>query len=256
MLTPQQAADWLRHFGYSAVEEFQEQSGLAADGDLGPKTIRAMDLPRCGVVEPAMAVAGPQARDPGRDYQAEPILYAFRGWVWTTNRELQRRDFQDAFSDWSKACGVAAREALPGEQPELEIDVRTRREDRELDGAGRTLAYAYVGGGLIVFDGDETWRPFGSTGRGTLFRNVACHEIGHILNLYHSRVDTALMAPIYSSRVPSPVSPDDVERGLAAYGEPFATPTTTTPPPPPQGEVFTGQLHFRHGRLERVQPES
>lgn len=248
------ARAYLERFGYPSTSNFQAAAGLVPDGYLGPITMRAMEMPRCGVSDLASpASAGSGARDPGRDYQADPIIYHHRGWVSGLDEVQQRIEFAAAFASWSEVCGVAGRPALPGETAELVIDVRTRRNDRYLDGPGRTLAYAIIGGGLIVFDGDETWRASGSTAPGILFRNVAAHELGHTLNFYHSRVSDALLAPIYSRAVPAPVSPDDIERGQRAYGQPFATTTTpapTTPPPgPPANDLFTGTLKYKNGRL-------
>jgi len=251
-MTDEQAQDYLAFYGYESVQDFQHAAGLTPDDDLGPITQRAMQAPRCGVTaEMERAAAGTGARDPGRDYSEDPIIYQHVGWLRQLDQETQRAEFQAAFNSWAAVCGVQGREALPGERAELDIDVRTRRQDRNLDGPGRTLAYAIVGGGLIVFDGDETWRPTGSRQPGILFRNVAAHELGHTLNFYHSRVASALLAPTYNPAVAGPVSPDDVERGLRAYGRPAPVDTPTTPPPP-GGDHFTGQLVYLEGKLHRV----
>lgn len=259
MAISQEAAQaYLAAFKYRSVEEFQRLAGLEPDGIIGEKTARMMQAPRCGCTDEAEpARAGRNARDPGRDYGADPIIYSIAAPAKPLTMEETAREFQAALDSWAAVCGVAARPAKPGERAELEVLIKTRRNDRTLDGPGRTLAYATIAGGLIVFDGDETWRTANSNQPGTLFRNVAAHEFGHTLGFYHSRVNSALMAPIYSPRVPAPVSPDDVERGRRAYGQP----ATTTKPPVDDGgddqpaDGFTGRLSisFKHGRVADIE---
>jgi len=67
----------------------------------------------------------------------------------------------------------------------------------------------------MKFDESETWR---TDAGGILWWNVFNHEWGHIIGLVHSRVRTALMAPIYSANVAVPQSPDDVERAVQIFG--------------------------------------
>jgi predicted Zn-dependent protease len=72
---------------------------------------------------------------------------------------------------------------------------------------------------LMKFDTDEIWITDPSK-KGTLLKNVAAHEIGHILGLSHSSVEGALMAPYYAVDVNRPQFDDDVKRIQSLYGSP------------------------------------
>ena len=69
----------------------------------------------------------------------------------------------------------------------------------------------------MKFDTDEIWVK-NREEKGTLLRNVAAHEIGHILGLSHSSVNSALMAPYYDPNVDRPQQNDDVTRIQQLYG--------------------------------------
>ena len=107
------------------------------------------------------------------------------------------------------------------------VDIGTGQSSH-FDGPMGTLAWAYLppkhnydGQLLMKFDTDEVWiKDMGQ--QGTLLRNVAAHEIGHILGLGHSSVDTALMAPYYSADVFCPQE-DDITRIQNLYGKPDVT---------------------------------
>ena len=98
-------------------------------------------------------------------------------------------------------------------------------QDHHFDGPSGTLAWAYLppkpnyNGQLVMkFDTDEIWSD--GSQAGMLLKNVAAHEIGHILGLSHSSIKGALMAPYYSAAVFEPQDKDDIPRIQELYGKP------------------------------------
>ena len=113
----------------------------------------------------------------------------------------------------------------------------------QFDGPGGTLAWAQLPPGnsfngqlLCRFDEAETW-VLNRNQRGVLLVNVACHEIGHLLGLRHSNVQTALMAPFYSPGVTKPQLKDDVTRIQRLYGRPTGNPNPPEDPGNPPEEL-------------------
>ena len=69
---------------------------------------------------------------------------------------------------------------------------------------------------LTVFDLAENW-ILPEEKRGIILRTVAAHEIGHLLGLYHSEDETALMHP-YINDALKPRA-DDIEKIQLLYGK-------------------------------------
>jgi matrix metalloproteinase-14 (membrane-inserted) len=239
MVTKTQAAKYLEFYGYdegrggeaAAVKRFQREYGtLKVDGKLGDKTIRAMSAPRCGCTPEMLrmnATAGALQKWPDRDWQSDPLLYGFERFVSGISQSRQRELAKAAVDDWNRSCGIHAREVSRGERADVVISTGNGRRDG-FDGPGRTLAWAYLAGGLMRFDEAETWVE---DGNGILWRNVFSHEWGHIIGIGHSKIQSALMAPFYSRNVAKPQSPDDVENAVQRYGSPSAPPADPDSPP-------------------------
>ena len=128
-----------------------------------------------------------------------------------------------AFDSWSKVTDLSFQQITTQNGANILIDVGSGPSSH-FDGPLGTLAWAYLpptgnynGQLLMKFDTEELWAKSGD--EGTLLLNVASHEIGHLLGLDHSSVDTALMAPYYSASVFCPQDNDDISRIQSLYGK-------------------------------------
>ena len=130
----------------------------------------------------------------------------------------------EAFDSWSNVADISFSKTDHKQSANIVIDIGDG-QSHHFDGPLGTLAWAYlppkndyIGQLLMKFDTDEVWTK-DAEARGMLLRNVAAHEIGHILGLSHSSVDTALMAPYYAANVFCPQE-DDIIRIQELYGKP------------------------------------
>ena len=132
---------------------------------------------------------------------------------------------KEAFDSWSKVSTLEFEQVGDRNSANVIIDIGSGQSSH-FDGPLGTLAWAYLppkpdfnGQLLMKFDTDEIWITDPSK-KGTLLKNVAAHEIGHILGLSHSSVEGALMAPYYAVNVDRPQFDDDVKRIQSLYGSP------------------------------------
>lgn len=236
-----------------AVEKFQSWFGLVADGIVGPKTLRAMEIPRCGC---------PDVKDEESDvnlqfmrmqevtqanrtsWSKHGLTYAVSGYVGGISKTKQLKIFAAAFKSWSDICGLEIRVIRDVAKADLVIGVGSGRRHK-FDGRGGTLGWAYLPNGKdkqlhMRFDLAETW-THNPKDRGILLPNVAGHEFGHLLGLSHSKKKTALMAPFYNPHVAVPQRVDDVSRMTAKYGKNKAA----LPPPVPIAKDEILHIHCK-----------
>lgn len=236
----------------NAIVKFQDFFGLPQTGQLCAKTVRAMELYRCGYpdhVQPHhenyMAIkAWADTQLP--HWKKNGISYCVQDYVSGLSQSAQDAIIDQAFQQWMDVCGVQLHRGKSGEG--CDIIVSTGQGQRSnFDGPGGVLAWAYMPDGsdqqlLMRFDLDETWIADPNQ-RGICMLNVACHEFGHLLGLDHSRVQGALMAPYYNVSVAKPQQSDDIPRVVARYGQPTQTPTPppgpVNPPPSPGGGLHS-----------------
>ena len=131
----------------------------------------------------------------------------------------------DAFDSWSNVADLHFTQIDSKADANILIDIGSG-PSHNFDGPQGTLAWAYLpprqdytGQLLMKFDTEEIWSDKENV-RGTLLKNVAAHEIGHILGLGHSEINTALMAPYYNKDVFEPQQNDDIIRIQNIYGKP------------------------------------
>lgn len=237
------ALNYLNAFGYLAkelaqwkdvdlddlvngIKKFQNFFGLAKDGSLCAKTIKAMEAPRCGMPDFAPAhmtnaravKAWAEARLPG--WQKRSLQYAITDYVPGILPQTIQQILQSAFNAWTQYGNI---EVQPSSTSHADIIIATGAGPRSnFDGPGGTLAWAYLPNGSdgqlsMKFDLGETWVT-GANQRGILLFNVACHEFGHLFGLDHSREQSALMAPYYNALIAVPQLNDDIPRFQARYG--------------------------------------
>jgi len=240
------AVNYLSFFGYLAVEliknidpetvkaavkKFQKTFGLTSDGVVGPKTLRAMQEPRCGCPDHLdkhnddhiqflkMAEVASENRD---RWTKEGLTYAIeRPLKCGIKPTEQTRIIDSAFLAWDNVCGIHLSRIDNVKAADIVISTGTG-ERHNFDGQGGVLAWAYMPQGdnrqlLMRFDQAETWVA-GPRQRGIMLHTVACHEFGHTLGLPHSTKPQALMAPYYNPFIANPQQDDDIPRIQKLYG--------------------------------------
>jgi hypothetical protein len=259
------SVDYLSFFGYIAVEllknmnmkdlekavkTFQRWFGLKADGVVGPMTLRAMEIPRCGcpdVIDEANNVHKQYMQmqavieENMAKWNKKGLTYAVHSYVGGMSKTAQLKIFAGAWKAWDDVCGLNI-QAI-GDVDKADLVLSTGSGSRHsFDGRGGTLAWAYLPNGrdrqlLMRFDLAETWIS-NPRERGILLFNVACHEFGHMIGLTHSKKKGALMAPYYNPGVAVPQWDDDIPRAEARYGKDTA-PQPPKPPKPPKPDPGT-----------------
>lgn len=240
------AMDYLTFFGYvainllqnidyakldAAVKAFQRMFNLKVDGVIGPKTLRAMETPRCGCpdkLDPKnkhhiQFINAKDAADKQRNqWNKQGLTFAVRQYVTGLGKPTQDKIFAAAFKAWDDVCGLNINRIKDANKADIAI-ATGKGIQHNFDGRGGTLAWAYMPKGndqqlIMRFDLDETWisQP---TDRGIMLLNVACHEFGHLLGLDHSKSTGALMAPYYNPFVSGPQDNDDIKRIQKIYGK-------------------------------------
>ena len=249
------ALDFLLHYGYlrgnsgslavspslaatslaKALADYQSAAGLTPTGEFDQATEAKMHVPRCGCLDVQRSVAE------WSRWRKNSLTYKITDYV----GGLSKGDVDDlvrlAWTDWMNVADLKI--APTTGTPDIVISTGKGRADG-FDGPGSTLAWAFLPSGddgqlLCRFDLDERWLKENPQ-NGILFRNVACHEFGHLLGLEHSRNSNALMAPYYTPGIVNPQQADDIPRIQALYGK------ATSPPanPPPQFPVPAGAIRF------------
>lgn len=232
---------YLEQFGYllpnelndedavsDALLELQRLLDLPVTGQPDCQTLRALRMtPRCGCSD-AARMGAEDAR-----WRKTDLTYRIVGWVGGLSQDVQRALLREAWDSWQAVADITLTETTDA-RPDIVIDVGQGRGDN-FDGAQGTLAWAYLPPGndsqlLMKFDLAESWTASPAQ-RGILFKNVACHEFGHLLGLDHSKAKGALMAPFYAPAVDRPQPHDDVTRIQGLYGPPRRPPEPPTTPP-------------------------
>ena len=156
------------------------------------------------------------------------LTYYMRG---RDTREMEAdvwdNEFKLAFDAWSEVTPLTFKEVDDYNSCDITINV-SRRWLRGYGRRGGILASAQLpprsnfNGRLgTTFDLAENWALPGSE-NGIILRSVACHEIGHLLGLGHTRDENALMYPYINSSTRQFHGPqeDDITKIQGLYGTP------------------------------------
>jgi hypothetical protein len=203
--TARHAQQWLQAYGYDTVEQMQEFYGLAVDGVIGPQTIGAMNIPRCGV--PDFRLLGDCRWKNKRQfrYWLGPGFNLFRK-AGKPGKKLARDMIVAGFEAWTEVTGFTFVPAAKPTDTDFWIGGGRGREF-DFDGPGNTLAWAYMPCGAfdaleMRFDIDERWSPQPvAVGDSIYAMSVWLHELGHLLGLDHSRNPNDIMAAYYNPAV-------------------------------------------------------
>ncbi len=222
----------------SAIKKLQDQYGIKEVG-IGPKTIRAMDWPRCGVKEHLTE----NATGVTPKWGISDLAYFIRNRDTDLSPATWDSIFRKAFDSITVVCSLKFHQVQTEREANIVWDIGSSRAD-DFDGPSGVLAWmqlcpspGFTGQVLGKLDTAETWVEDASK-RGIIMQNVVAHESIHALGFVHSTVSTALMAPFYSPSIQVPQLNDDIPRLQKVYGPPVVTPPTPpTPPVPPQPPI-------------------
>lgn len=211
-----------------AIKKMQKIYGILTSGELNQQTLHAMSNKRCGCLDIALTENVKWNKNK-LTYVVKnpPIIDGQR------SMDTFKAALKEAFADVPKVCNMEIVESNSN-QADFLIDTRTGKSNG-FDGSGGVLAWATLGAtnrSELVFDGGESW-TFKSNMNGIRIINVIRHEVGHILDLNHSQVQSALMAPYYNPNITTFKSPDDIERLQAKYGKPVIPQPKPEPTPIP-----------------------
>jgi matrix metalloproteinase-14 (membrane-inserted) len=142
------------------------------------------------------------------------------------SKDAWDEQFHLAFNDWSKHCNLEFTRSTNLKTADIILDVSNEPEE-SFGTVGEVLAWAQLppthnwkGILLSKYDMSETWveKLEGKFDFEVSLRTVACHEIGHLLGLHHSDVESALMFPYYNPQLFEPQK-DDIDRIQNLYGK-------------------------------------
>lgn len=224
------------------IKKFQETWNIPKTGNLCAKVIKAMELPRCGHPDFLRAdhVGYARVRDFAESklpaWQKRTLKYCITDYLPGWAKADQDRIIAGAYNAWTQYGNVTVTQVATAAEADILMSVGSGARSN-FDGPGGVLAWAYLPQGddaqlTLKFDLAETW-VMAANLRGIVLFNVACHEIGHLFGLDHSRIESALMAPYYNVAVAVPQANDDIPRFTARYGVKTNTPVPTPPPAVP-----------------------
>lgn len=212
----------------AAIKLFQSVYGMASHGELDEKTVNAFFYKRCQVPDflPFRASA--------YKWNKNKLTYYIKNRDRDLSPEIWDEAIRKAFHNWTDVANMSFSQ-VSSSNADIIMEIGSGPRD-EFDGPSGTLAWAQLPPGnnsqlLMKFDVAETWVT-NPGNRGILLTNVACHEIGHLLGLEHSRVQSALMAPYYSESISTPQNRDDIPRIQNLYGKPVSNPNPNPTPNP------------------------
>ena len=130
--------------------------------------------------------------------------------------------FRLAFDSWSEVTPIVFEQTNKSDNADILIGVGSRRR-QGFGKSGGVLAWAQMpsrpnfdGTLWTMFDVAENWILPTDKEYGIILQSVACHEIGHLLGLYHSQDATALMYPYINDALKP--REDDINSIRALYG--------------------------------------
>ncbi|XP_056643307.1 matrix metalloproteinase-16-like [Diorhabda sublineata] len=254
------AMKYLHRFGYANENDltkledyllsFQKRYNIPATGELDENTIQLLNRPRCNVSE--------AASDDDHSFRVKSKWSKFDlKWYFPQATPEYLKVTKKAFEVWNNSSKFKFEliHKIRPYAPDISITVvrgkhyfRANCQGRgecssTFDGPGKVLAHAYFPKGNscieLHIDADEKWDlslDGSSSEDQTSLLMVLIHEIGHILRIAHSVIETAIMYPWYQFNIAPKLDEDDKMALEALYGpintyvnNPFK-PTSALPP--------------------------
>ncbi|ESO13168.1 hypothetical protein HELRODRAFT_152110, partial [Helobdella robusta] len=117
---------------------------------------------------------------------------------------------------WSSVANIFfTKSESSNSQIKIDFCERDHGDGYPFDGPGSVTSHSFFPrNGRMHFDNDENW----SKGNGINLRQLATHEIGHILGLQHNPDPLAVMHPYFTYRSCFKLQQDDKNGVIALYG--------------------------------------
>ncbi|XP_071479442.1 hatching enzyme-like [Diadema antillarum] len=205
--------------------DFQRNASIPQTGILDNATVEILNTTRCGVPDVLPFVA---ART---KWLNSRVTYRFGALTADIPSSSQvKSEIRRAFQVWEDVSGLSFQEVIGPGSVDIQILFGSYEhgDGIRFDGPGGVLAHAFLPrNGDAHFDESETWTM--NTYSGTNLFQVAAHEFGHSLGLYHSDVSSALMYPYYRGYQPNfRLDRDDILGIQSLYGPNTGSGRTTT----------------------------
>ena len=240
----------------AATKQFQEYAGIEVDGELGIKTIKALSAPRCGCRD--VEYLKEDASNPPR-WGIKNIKWYIQDYLTEFSKDEYAAIIKHGFDYTSKYIDLEFEQVKNSNQANLVFTSSNNPRD-DAGTPGQVLAWAelpskanFTGQLVICMDEAEDWRGPNDMKRGIKVLNVLNHEscAGHSLGLSHSKIQTALLAPIYNVNVVYPQENDDLSRLRTLYGRAEEQKPEQPKPEPPKPEDFTTIKIY--GKVDKIE---
>ncbi|XP_022939137.1 metalloendoproteinase 2-MMP-like [Cucurbita moschata] len=221
------------------LETYQINYNLKATGALDATTLAQMSKPRCGVADIIDGKSGMksgknmvnQHRKSGHFHQVSHFTFFKGNLKWPNSKSHLTYGFLPgtpsgavdpvgrAFTTW--AANTHFSFSLASSYKTADIKISFERGDHgdgfPFDNVGGVIAHAFAPtDGRLHFDAVERWTD-GAVPNSYDVETVALHEIGHLLGLYHSSVEGAIMWPTIMRGATKGLHADDIAGIKALY---------------------------------------
>ncbi|KAH7674574.1 Peptidase M10A protein [Dioscorea alata] len=225
----------------AAIKTYQKNFKLNVTGFLDPSTINQMTLPRCGMPDIINGTSTMASSLHGRKlytyFTGNPrwpssksqLTYAFTS---TSSVSISTSTLSTvisrAFSRWAATTTLTFTEVGSDSDPDITIGFYSgdHGDGEPFDGVLGTLAHAFSPtDGRFHLDAAEQWVAEGdvttaSSDAAIDLESVAVHEIGHLLGLGHTSVESAIMYPTIKTKTKKvELAEDDVVGIQNLYGK-------------------------------------
>lgn len=251
---------YLQVFGYKSNELQRAQSilGVHPSGEYDDLTEKAIvTTPRCGHFDGASRKEASGINQWLKSKAQKGLSYHIKNYIPGLHPDDQEKEIAEGFSSWERISKLVIFRGVE-DSADIIIDCSSSRRE-EFGTVGNVLAWAYLPQGpsstsqlLMKFDLAEKWMIGTSAGggrtNGIFLRNVAAHEIGHLLGLDHTDNKNQLMQPIYNQDIWTPQKGYDTDQAQIRYDKP----DVSVQPFPPANDPFDGVEIYKNGKKYKL----